>query len=572
MDERFEFGNRLYELRTEKNLTQKELGKLLGVSNKAVSKWETGEAKPRVNTLNKLSEILGVSLSELMGSEPVAEDEQTDRIKGYSNFFLSQSKKLDSRFKLTKFLIVAVFVALFALSFAEELHEALGGAPLESAYFTIEYLVIAIYLALCFYFVTGICKSEEQPKNIKVSKMIGWFAVTTPVLSIAYILDYYYEYRSELLEVISYSEIAVMLIASLILILFSILYKKNSKIIQKYNSAAVITLIIVVFFLAGLAVANPILLIVSLLLFTVRSACKKIEWTVLAQKVNSEFSEQRESDNKRKYILIACITAGVIIIGAVSSLLTPYIMYKRLYAQLPDYLKQPIPEYEHYDLRFESEETQRVDFEDISFLCPADWNVEHYVEETVSEDEEPYQCIRYLDSEKGYAVLVNEEENVDVLRGISPDDEEFEYLDDETKQEIVEFEITKNKADKLFKKYFNVPYYMNMYQAKYLQYRADLRNAKWYQTEKLAAYIIVLFIKSVPDSIKDVRYFETDTKCGFISRAEGSNYRYFNEVNIFRDDGLSDDNYYQILFRFNSLSEEESIALMSKIINSVEFH
>lgn len=40
--EKYDFGNKLYEYRTQKGLTQKELGKLLGVTDKAVSKWETG--------------------------------------------------------------------------------------------------------------------------------------------------------------------------------------------------------------------------------------------------------------------------------------------------------------------------------------------------------------------------------------------------------------------------------------------------------------------------------------------------------------------------------------------------
>ncbi len=60
------FGNFIYELRTEKGLSQSELGKLLGVSNKAVSKWETGAAVPRPEKLTKLAEILGVTVAELL--------------------------------------------------------------------------------------------------------------------------------------------------------------------------------------------------------------------------------------------------------------------------------------------------------------------------------------------------------------------------------------------------------------------------------------------------------------------------------------------------------------------------
>ncbi len=60
----YAFGNFLAALRQEKGMTQKELGALMGVSDKAVSKWEMGAAKPRTDTLVKLSELFSVSMEE----------------------------------------------------------------------------------------------------------------------------------------------------------------------------------------------------------------------------------------------------------------------------------------------------------------------------------------------------------------------------------------------------------------------------------------------------------------------------------------------------------------------------
>ena len=62
----YAFGNFLYELRTEKGLSQSELGRLVGATNKAVSKWEMGAAKPRPETLAKLAGIFGVTIEELL--------------------------------------------------------------------------------------------------------------------------------------------------------------------------------------------------------------------------------------------------------------------------------------------------------------------------------------------------------------------------------------------------------------------------------------------------------------------------------------------------------------------------
>ena len=62
----YSFGNFLRKKRQEKNLTQKDLAKLLFVSESSISKWETDMARPDIALLPKLSEILGVSEHELI--------------------------------------------------------------------------------------------------------------------------------------------------------------------------------------------------------------------------------------------------------------------------------------------------------------------------------------------------------------------------------------------------------------------------------------------------------------------------------------------------------------------------
>ena len=61
-----EFGSFLAELRKEKGLTQKELAEKLFVSDKAVSKWETGGSIPDVALLMPLSKLLDVTVPELL--------------------------------------------------------------------------------------------------------------------------------------------------------------------------------------------------------------------------------------------------------------------------------------------------------------------------------------------------------------------------------------------------------------------------------------------------------------------------------------------------------------------------
>lgn len=64
-----ECGNFIAELRKEKELTQKELAEKINVSDKAVSRWETGKGYPDVTSLVSLSEYFDVSVNELLAGK-----------------------------------------------------------------------------------------------------------------------------------------------------------------------------------------------------------------------------------------------------------------------------------------------------------------------------------------------------------------------------------------------------------------------------------------------------------------------------------------------------------------------
>ncbi len=54
----YSLGNFISALREKKGLSQYQLGALVGVTDKAVSKWENGASKPRINTVKKLAQVL----------------------------------------------------------------------------------------------------------------------------------------------------------------------------------------------------------------------------------------------------------------------------------------------------------------------------------------------------------------------------------------------------------------------------------------------------------------------------------------------------------------------------------
>ena len=66
-------GTMIAELRKQKGMTQLELAEKMGVTDKAVSKWERDLSCPDINSIPNLAEILGVSVEELMQSKSVSE-------------------------------------------------------------------------------------------------------------------------------------------------------------------------------------------------------------------------------------------------------------------------------------------------------------------------------------------------------------------------------------------------------------------------------------------------------------------------------------------------------------------
>lgn len=64
-------GEIISTLRREKRMTQKELADMLNITDKAVSKWERGQACPDTLLIPRLAEILGVSVEELMNAKTV---------------------------------------------------------------------------------------------------------------------------------------------------------------------------------------------------------------------------------------------------------------------------------------------------------------------------------------------------------------------------------------------------------------------------------------------------------------------------------------------------------------------
>ena len=72
------FGNKIHRLRKAMGISQNQLADMLGITGKAISKWENGCAKPQIDTIKKLAAIFNVSVDDLLCSS--APDKQITKI------------------------------------------------------------------------------------------------------------------------------------------------------------------------------------------------------------------------------------------------------------------------------------------------------------------------------------------------------------------------------------------------------------------------------------------------------------------------------------------------------------
>lgn len=118
------FGERLYHLRSEKNLSQEQLAELLDVSRQSISKWENDKAYPEMTRLLFLSDYFQVSLDYLMrGTEEkqaaadTNEKYQVEKIATIWNSFVSN---LSGRQRKLLYVLVICALTAIVLTFVYE--------------------------------------------------------------------------------------------------------------------------------------------------------------------------------------------------------------------------------------------------------------------------------------------------------------------------------------------------------------------------------------------------------------------------------------------------------------------
>ena len=124
--EQIMIGKFIAQKRKEQNLTQEQLAERLGVSNKTISKWETGKCMPDYAVVKPLCAELKVTVSELMDGEEA--DDKSVRVYDEEQILdlLRRTQELEKQKEMmTGVLLIVMGIALQALS------HTLGGSAVK---------------------------------------------------------------------------------------------------------------------------------------------------------------------------------------------------------------------------------------------------------------------------------------------------------------------------------------------------------------------------------------------------------------------------------------------------------
>ena len=116
--DQIKIGSFIAERRKEKSLTQAQLAEKLGITDRAVSKWETGKAMPDSSIMLDLCDVLGISVNDLLCGEVVAMDNYNKELENNLLDMIKQKEQADKRLlSVEVFIGITATIVLFALIF-----------------------------------------------------------------------------------------------------------------------------------------------------------------------------------------------------------------------------------------------------------------------------------------------------------------------------------------------------------------------------------------------------------------------------------------------------------------------
>ena len=116
--DQIKIGKFIAECRKKENLTQMQLAEKLNITDRAVSKWETGKAMPDSSIMLELCDALKITVNDLLSGEVVTMDNYNKELENNLLDMIKQKEQADKRLlSVEVFIGITATIVLFALIF-----------------------------------------------------------------------------------------------------------------------------------------------------------------------------------------------------------------------------------------------------------------------------------------------------------------------------------------------------------------------------------------------------------------------------------------------------------------------
>lgn len=161
-------GSFISRLRREQNITQKELANKIGVSDKTISKWETGKSVPDITYIESVCTALGITMNELISGERLSED--TYPQKAEENLLnLIEEGEFARKHNLIAMVVGGI---MLLVSFVMVIYIGYGENVIDGLLFYLDFptLIILSLLSVACVLISG---KRTRPDILKVLKSVS---------------------------------------------------------------------------------------------------------------------------------------------------------------------------------------------------------------------------------------------------------------------------------------------------------------------------------------------------------------------------------------------------------------